>query len=148
MAVKINYLKQKIEKPSSNIVLFTNEKFNVSELNKFIPGPELSYINDLLKVKDTKKKIFVYEVSSKKKIILVSIKNNSKTSDIESLGAEFYEQVNHGKDSEYYLNSDSIIKKQDNFLGFFLHGIKLKSTSLINIKQKKKLELLLKHYRK
>ena len=66
MAVKINYLKQKIEKPSSNIVLFTNEKFNVSELNKFIPGPELSYINDLLKVKDTKKKIFVYEVSSKK----------------------------------------------------------------------------------
>ena len=56
MAVKINYLKQKIEKPSSNIVLFTNEKFNVSELNKFISGPELSYINDLLKVKDTKKK--------------------------------------------------------------------------------------------
>ena len=30
-----------------------------------------------------------------------------------------------GKDSEYYLNADSIIKNE-NFLGHFLHGFKIK----------------------
>ena len=50
--------------------------------------------------------------------------------------------MNHGKDSEYYLNSDSIIKKQDNFLGFFLHGIKLKSYEFNKYKTKKETRVI------
>ena len=60
-----------------------------------------------------------------------------KTSDIENLGAEFYKRINHGKNSEYFINSDSIVEKNDNFLGHFLHGLKLKSYEFKKYKTKK-----------
>ena len=63
-------------------------------MKKYISKSEFTYINDLLKTIDLKKNLFVFEVSSKKKIVLVSIKNNLKTSDAENLGAEFYKFVN------------------------------------------------------
>ena len=72
-----------------------------------------------------------------KKIVLVSIKKNIKTSDVENLGAEFYKKINHGKNSEYYIISDSVIGKNDNFLGHFLHGLKLKSYEFDKYKTKK-----------
>ena len=117
MSIKINYIKKKISKSASNIVLFTNDKFNISAIKKSLSSSEFSYINDLLKTSDLKKNMFVYEVTSKKKIILISIKNNLKISDIESLGAEFYGRINFGKNSEYLINSDSIVSRQENFLG-------------------------------
>ena len=67
MSVKISYSKKTINKPSANIVLFVNEKFNTSNVKKYLSNNELSYINDLLKTSDLKKNIFVYEVNSKKK---------------------------------------------------------------------------------
>ena len=60
-----------------------------------------------------------------------------KTSDIESLGAEFYGKVNYGKNSEYFINSDSVNIKQENFIGYFLHGLKLKSYEFKKYKSKK-----------
>ena len=137
MSVKISYSKKTINKLSANIVLFVNEKFNTSNVKKYLSNNELSYINDLLKTSDLKKNIFVYEVNSKKKVILISIKNNIKTFDIENLGAEFYGRVNYGKNSEYYIYSDSIMSKDNNFLGYFLHGIKLKSYVFNKYKTKK-----------
>ena len=106
MTVKISYLNRKINELSSNLVLFTNERFDIKSLKKNLSSSEFSYIDDLLKTSDLKKKILVFEVNSKKKIILISIKNNLKTSDIESLGAEFYGRVNYGKNQEYFLHSD------------------------------------------
>ncbi len=137
MSIKINYIKKKIKKSASNIVLFTNDKFNISAIKKNLSSSEFSYINDLLKTSDLKKNMFVYEVTSKKKIILISIKNNLKISDIESLGAEFYRRINFGKNSEYLINSDSIVSRQENFLGLFLHGLKLKSYVFNKYKTKK-----------
>jgi len=137
MSIKINYSKKTNHKLSSNIVLFVNEKFNIAALKNFISTKEFSYINDLLKTSDLKKNIFVYEVNSKKKIVLISIKNNLKISEVENLGAEFYGRINYGKNSEYYLNSDSVVSKQNNFLGHFLHGLKLKSYSFNKYKTKK-----------
>ncbi len=136
MTVKINYtnLKGKI---STNIVLFVNDKFSTKGLNKFLSNEEFNYINDLLKTSDLKKNIFIYEVNSKKKIVLVSIKNNLKKSDIENLGAEFYGRINQGKKCEYIIVSDSIANKQKNFLGYFLHGLKLKSYRFDKYKSKK-----------
>ena len=93
MTVKINYLSKTISKSSSNLVLFVNEKFNISSLKKNLSDLEFSYINDLLKSSDLKKKILVFEVNSKKKIALISIKPNLKLSEIEKLGAEFYKRI-------------------------------------------------------
>ena len=99
MPVKINYSKKTFNKSSSNLILFSNEKFNISRLRKTLSNSEFSYIQDLLKTSDLKKNILVFEVNSKKKIVLISIKNNLKSSDIENLGAEFYGLVNIGKNS-------------------------------------------------
>ena len=67
MSVKISYSKKASSKVSGNLVLFVDEKFNTNILKKYISKEELSYINDLLKVSDLKKNMFVYEVNSKKK---------------------------------------------------------------------------------
>ena len=139
MTIQINYKNSGFKTPSTNLVLFANEKFNISTLRKYISNTEFSYINDLLKTNDLKKNLFVFEVSSKKKIILISIKNNLETSDIENLGAEFYGHIKHEKKSEYFVNSDSISSKYENFIGYFLHGLKLKSYEF-NLYKSKKVE--------
>ena len=137
MSIKINYLKKTSTNTSANLVLFSNEKFNINSLKKYLSNSEFSYINDLLKTSDLKKNIFVFELTSKKKIVLISIKNNIKSSDVENLGAEFYGRINYGKNSEYFINSDSVVSKQENFLGHFLHGLKLKSYEFKKYKTKK-----------
>jgi len=86
--------------------------------------------------------LFVFELSSKKKIVLVSIKKNIKNFDIENLGAELYGRVNYGKSSEYSLNSNTIISKYKNFIGYFLHGFKLKSYEFNKYKSKKDTRLI------
>ena len=73
----------------------------------------------------------------KKKIVLISIKNHFKISDVENLGAEFYGRINYGKNTEYFIISDSVTSKQNNFLGHFLHGLKLKSYEFKKYKSKK-----------
>ncbi len=127
MSIKINYKNIISKKNTANLVFFVDEKFNTSVLKKYISNFELSYISDLLKNCDLKKKLFVFELSSKKKIILISIKKSIKISEIENLGAEFYKKVNFGKNSEYFVYADTILNKGKNLLGHFLHGLKLKS---------------------
>ena len=138
MSININYSSKKSDINSGNLVLFSDDKFNINSLKKHISNSEFSYINDLLKTSDLKKKLFVFEVNSKKKIVLISIKNNIKTFDIENLGAEFYGRINYGKNSEYTIISDSVVSKHENFLGYFLHGLKLKSYEFKKYKTKKK----------
>jgi len=142
MSIKINYLKKVNSKSSSNLVLFTDEKFNINSLKKYFSNSEFSYINDLLRTSDIKKNMFVFEVNSKKKIVLISIKNNFKNFDIENLGAEFYARINYGKNSEYLVNSDSVSDKHKNFIGYFLHGLKLKSYKFNKYKTKKEVRLI------
>ena len=142
MTVKINYSNKTIGKTSSNLVLFSDEKFNINHLKKKISNLEFSYINDLLKSSDKKKNLLVFEVNSKKKIIIISIKSNLKSSEIENLGAEFYKSIKSGKSSEYYLNTDSVNIKYENFIGHFLHGLKLKSYEFKKYKTKKEKRFL------
>ena len=75
MSIKINYSNKLTVKSSANFVLFVDQNFNISGLKKIISNIEFSYISDLLKTSDLKKNIFVFEINSKKKIILISIKN-------------------------------------------------------------------------
>ena len=137
MTVRLDYSKKTSNNLSSNLVIFCDEKLNTNGLKKYLSNSEFSYINDLLKTIDLKKNLFVFDVNSKKKIVLVSIKKNIKTSDVENLGAEFYKKINHGKNSEYNIISDSVVGKNDNFLGHFLHGLKLKSYEFEKYKTKK-----------
>ena len=139
MTVQVLY-KNKVN--SNNLVLFTDEKFNIDNLKKHISNSEFSYIKDLLKTSDLKKNLFIFEPSSKKKIVLISVKNNLEASDIENLGAELYGHINCEKKSEYFINSNSINGKYKNFIGYFLHGLKLKSYEFNLYKSIKKKNLI------
>ena len=136
MTLKINFLK-KANNDNNNIVFFCDEKLNLNSIKKFINSSEFSYINELIKNCDLKKNLFIFEINSKKKIILIPIKSKFKTSDIENLGAEFYVSINQGKDAQYFLNTDSINSKISNFVCHFLHGLKLKSYDFKKYKTKK-----------
>jgi leucyl aminopeptidase len=142
MSIKINYTNKAINNSSGNLVLFTNEKFDINSSKNYLSNFEFSYIKDLLKTSDLKKNLFVFELNSKKKIILISIKKDLKSFDIENLGAEFYGRINYGKNSEYLINSDSIVIRYDNFIGHFLHGLKLKSYEFNKYKTKKENRLI------
>ena len=56
MTVQVLYKNNNNEKSLGNLVLFTDEKFNISSLKKHISAVEFSYISDLLKTSDLKKK--------------------------------------------------------------------------------------------
>jgi leucyl aminopeptidase len=142
MALQINYKTNNSKNISSNLVLFVDEKFNISGLKKNISSSELLYISDLLKNSDLKKDLLVFKINSKKTIFLVSIKKDIKTSDIENLGAKFHGYINYNKKSEYIVNSDTVNSKIKNFAGYFLHGIKLKSYEFNTYKSKKDKKLV------
>ena len=142
MAVQINYKKNGSKKISSNLVLFVDEKFNINGLKKHISNSEFSYISDLIKNSDLKKDLLVFEINSKKTIFLVSIKKDIKISDIENLGAKFHGYIKYDKKNDYFVNSDTVSSKIKNFVGYFLHGIKLKSYEFNIYKSKKDKKLI------
>jgi len=142
MTVKINYKISGPKKILSNLVLFVDEKFNISGLKKHTSNNEFSYISDLIRNSDLKKDLLVFEINSKKTIFLVSIKKNIKISDIENLGAKFHGHLNYDKKNDYFVNSDTISSTIKNFLGYFLHGIKLKSYEFNIYKSKKDKKLV------
>ena len=56
MSITINYKTRLTTKKSINRVFFVDEKFSILSLKKHILGSEYSFISDLLKTKDKKKK--------------------------------------------------------------------------------------------
>ena len=48
MSVQINYKVSNTKKVSTNLILFVDEKFNISGLKKYISNSEFAYISDLL----------------------------------------------------------------------------------------------------
>ena len=63
MSVKISYIKSSKDQPSANLVLFTDEKYSIGNLKKYLSSSEFSYVSDLLKTSDLKKNLFVYELT-------------------------------------------------------------------------------------
>ncbi len=127
MSIKISYKNSGPENPSANLILFVDENFSLNGLKKYISNTEFSYIYELLKTSDLKKDILLFEINSKKTIFLISIKKDIKISDIENLGAKFHDYINYEKKKEYFVNSDTVNSKVKNLVGYFLHGLRLKS---------------------
>ena len=137
MNIKINFKNQAFGKSNGNLILFVDEKFNISSLKKLISISEYSYIQDLLKNEDLEKKIITFDISSKRKIILISLKKNLTNSDAENLGAKCYDLFKNLNKIEYTVNTNSITNRLKNFVGYFLHGVKLKSYIFEKYKTKK-----------
>ena len=137
MTVTINYKNKSSNTNSSNLIMFSDENFNISPLKKHISSSEHNFVKDLIKTMDLKKKIISFTISSKRKIILVSQKKNIKNSDMENLGAKFYDLFKDAKENIFTLNSNTISEKSKNSVGNFLHGLKLKSYTFEKYKTKK-----------
>ena len=90
MNVQIKYKNIRSIKNSTNHVLFTDENYNINSLKKFLLNKEFSTVSDLLKSKDLKKNIICLDISSKKTVVLISLKKEMQSAAIESLGAKFF----------------------------------------------------------
>ena len=144
MSIQISYKNNISKKLPANLVLFADENFNISGLKKHLSGSELSYIGDILKTCNIKKTLLVFDINSKKKIILISIKKDLETIDVENLGAEFFSYINHANKGEFTINANSVkAKPGKDFIGRFLHGLKLKSYKFNIYKSKKEKKLFL-----
>jgi leucyl aminopeptidase len=60
MSIQINYKNKNSQKSLANLVLFTDENFNISSLKKHILKDEFLYISDLLKTSDLKKDLLFF----------------------------------------------------------------------------------------
>ena len=136
MTIQINYKNASIKKNALNLVFFIDENFDISSLKKHLLTKEYLFISDLIKSKDKKSKILNFDISSRKKIILVSFSNKIKSYEIENLGAKFFDLFKDNKINDYFINSDSVSGKLKNFIGHFLHGLKLKSYKFEKYKSK------------
>ena len=119
MNIKINFKNQAFSKSYGNLILFVDEKFNISSLKKLISNSEYAYILDLLKNEDLKKKIVTFDISSKRKIILISLKKNLTNFDAENLGAKCYGLFKKFNKTDYILNSNSIPNNSKILLDIF-----------------------------
>ena len=110
MTVQVLY-KNKAKLTSTGVItLFTEEKFEIKNLGRFLPKNSALYADKILKnKKNTKENIISFNINENTTLILVSLKKDLKSSDVENLGAEFYKKINYGKNSEYFIISDSSI---------------------------------------
>ncbi len=137
MKIEINFKNRVSDQSAGNLLLFVDEKLNITGLKKVLVNTEYSYISDLIKSEDQKKKILTFDISSKKKIFLISFKDNFKSSDAENLGAECYNVFSKLKKNYYTVNTNTLPNKSIKHIGHFLHGIKLKSYEFKKYKTKK-----------
>ena len=137
MSIEITYKNKILNKNPKNLILFVDEKFNIFNIKKHISRSEFVIISDLVKTRDENKKIVAFDINSKKKIILVSLKKNISVSEVENLGASFYDEFKNNNSKDFSLNSDSISNYQKNIVGYFAHGLKLKSYTFEKYKTKK-----------
>ena len=139
MSVQVIYINKAKSTSSEVIALFADEKFQIKNLSASFSKNEFSYIEKILKnKKDTKENIFSFNLSDKSTIILISIKKNLKGSDVEALGAQLYNFVKKDNIKDLSIYSESINNKPEkDFIGRFMHGLKLKSYEFNIYKSKK-----------
>jgi len=137
MSLLLNYKNVVSNKNGANIIYLVDEKFNISNLKKFISNSHYSFLTDLLKTSDIKREILNFEINSKKTIILVSLKKALSKSGAEKLGAKLYSYIKQKIKSDYLIDTNPMPLKYRDLLGHFLHGIKLKSYIFDKYKSKK-----------
>ena len=142
MNVQINYKSSSSKKNLKNKLFFVDESLKIQLLKKFINNKEYLYVSDLLKNTDNKKNITLFEFSSNQSIILIKLKKNIKNFEIENLGGEFFNFIRGLNKKDFIINSDTISLKIKNLIGYFLHGVKLKSYKFEKYLTKKEKKIL------
>ncbi len=146
MSIKVSFKKNIVENKIRNYVLFSDAKSKVLGLAKTLLSKDTSIINKIITnnvIKD--KNFFTFNLNSKQKVVIVKLKDNSTSIEIEKLGAEFYNYLKENQIIHSTLlenNLREFEKKNKDFIDQFIHGAKLKSYNFEKYKTKKKNKLL------
>jgi len=98
MTVQVNYTNKDKSSDLGVIVLFADEKFQIKNIKDFFSKNETSYFERILKnKKNTKDSIISFNINEKSTVILISIKKNLKGSNVENLGALFYDFIKNNR---------------------------------------------------
>ena len=129
MTVQVLYKNNAKSANTGVITLFTEEKFQIKNKGTFLSKNEVSYVEKILKTKkDNKEKIISFNMNENTTFILISLKKDLKDSDIENLGAEFYNFIKKNSFKNISIITGSAQNKPGmDFIGHFVHGLKLKS---------------------
>ena len=139
MSVQVVYKNKAKSGNLGVIALFVDEKFRIKNTNGFLSKNEISYIEKTLKnKKNTKENIVSFNINEKTTVILISLKKDLKSFDVENLGAVFYNFIKKNSFKDLSIISQSVKSKPGkDFIGRFMHGLKLKSYEFNIYKSKK-----------
>jgi hypothetical protein len=127
MSVQVVYKNKAKSSNSGTIALFTEDKFQIKNIRSFLSKNETSFVEKILKnKKNTKESIISFNINEKTTLILISLKKNLKGSDVENLGAEFYNFIKKNLFKDLSIITESLKPKPGkDFIGRFMHGLKL-----------------------
>ena len=130
MTVQVFY-KNKINSKSSNVfALFTDENFKIQKIGAYFSKKEVSFIKKIIRNnKISKKTISSFNLNENSSVILIPLKKNLTSSEVEQIGADFYKFIKLNLFTEVTFDTKNIPtnQKRFNILEEFLHGINLKS---------------------
>ena len=106
MSIKINYKNNSLKNNSGKFIFFVDEKYTLSSLKKSLNKSEYQFMRDIISSNDLSKNIISFDINSKKKFFLISVKKNIKSSEIENLGAKFFNYIKNFKQREFYIDSE------------------------------------------
>ena len=141
MPIQVSYKKNINDKLIKNYVLFSDESFKICSLNKISLGKKGLFINELIKKNVVKnKKFLTFNLNSRQRITLISLKKKLTSLNNEEVGAEFYNFIKENSFFNLTFIENNIQGSQiySFNLNDFLHGIELKSYEFNKYKTKKK----------
>jgi len=136
MTVLIKPIQKLDLKKLRNYAVFLTNEFDLKSLKKNFSTQELSKIDEILKFEE-KKNFILFNLNSKKKVILINIKKNLEKSDYEGLGAQFFEFLKNNNIKDITFDYNKNLKLNSNIQDSFLHGLRLKSYRFLKYKSKK-----------
>ena len=143
MPIQIKFHNKFDKKLSFNYAIFFDFNKKFIDANKIFSKTDIRFINEVKKNISVKRDFYIFNLTSKIKIILI---NSKKLVDQyeEILGAKFFEFVKFNKIKDMILHSeDKNISDNKNFILKFLHGLNLKSYEFNLYKSKKKYDKII-----
>ena len=150
MSIKISIKKNYNDKLIKNLVLFCDEKYKIFGLSQLSINNQKKIINQSVLSNNLKDKKFLsFNINPNQKIILIKIKNKFNQTDIEKIGAKFFNFIKSNSilSSVFFeQNIFDLSQKNKYFLDDFLHGVRLKSYLFDKYKSKKSNEIFQQQY--
>jgi len=141
MSIKIRLKSSFDEKLVKNHVFFTNQDFKIAEFNKLSVFKHSDFIKKSISSNKFDNKNFLsFDIGPTQKILLIKIKNNQTSLDIEKIGADFYSYLKSNsffKTTFYEVNIRNVSSDNQYFFDEFIHGLELKSYEFNKYKSKK-----------